>query len=45
MFTFPNKAEFGQIVQPDLKKYNGRLILYGAGKVAEVVDCAAAAGD
>jgi len=38
MFTFPNKAEFGQIVQPDLKKYNGRLILYGAGKVAEVVD-------
>lgn len=38
MFTFPNKAEFGQIIQPDLKKYNGRLILYGAGKVAEVVD-------
>lgn len=38
MFSFPNKAEFGEIIQPDLKQYGGRLILYGAGKVAEVVD-------
>lgn len=38
MFTFSNKAEFGEIVQPDLKRYGGRLILYGAGKVADVVD-------
>ncbi len=38
MYSFPNKAEFGEIVQPDLKQYGGRLILYGAGKVAEVVD-------
>lgn len=38
MYMFPNKAEFGELVQPDLKRYGGRLILYGAGKVAEVVD-------
>lgn len=38
MFSFPNKAEFGEIAQPDLKRYGGRLILYGAGKVADVVD-------
>lgn len=38
MFSFPDKEEFGEIVQPDLAKYQGRLILYGAGKVAEIVD-------
>lgn len=38
MYSFSNKAEFGEIVRPDLKQYGGRLILYGAGKVAEVVD-------
>lgn len=38
MYSFPNKSEFGEAAQPDLRRYNGRLILYGAGKVAEVVD-------
>jgi len=38
LFSFPNKAEFGEITQPNLEQYGGRLILYGAGKVADVVD-------
>ena len=38
MFVFSDIDKFGDIQAVDFKKYNGRLILYGAGKVADVVD-------